>query len=106
MIVTGHRCNGLLLLELERDGQHESIASPSYAGIAFRGNGSKIDREKIYQEVVNRIREQTGFDRVLLYQFLEDAHGVVIAEANCQTKSLCRIAFSCGGHPATRATFV
>ena len=41
----------------------------------------RVEMHKAYQRVVERVRKFTGFDRVMLYQFLEDGHGHVIAEA-------------------------
>lgn len=41
----------------------------------------RLELQQAYQRVVERVKDFTGFDRVMLYQFLEDGHGHVIAEA-------------------------
>ena len=79
-MLTAHKCGELAFLEFE----------PLDAGVKSQNKGmletlfAQIDRanlEQAHQRIVEFVREVTGFDRVLLYQFHADDHGSVIAEA-------------------------
>ena len=79
-MLTAHKCDGLAFLEFE----------PQDAGVKSQTKGmletlfAQIDRahvEQAHQRIVEFVREVTGFDRVMLYQFHADDHGSVIAEA-------------------------
>lgn len=82
--VFAHRCSGSLILEFElreemAGGRTLDLYAKVHAGIA------RLQRESTLQAfldtAVKQIREFTGFDRVMAYQFLEDGSGAVRAEA-------------------------
>ncbi|QEG20718.1 ATP-binding protein [Mariniblastus fucicola] len=78
-IVSAHRCDGLAIFEFEAIGK-EPAKVADLVGQLF----IEIERQPLedaYRTVVDRVRNFTGFDRVMLYQFLPDGHGNVIAES-------------------------
>jgi chemotaxis family two-component system sensor kinase Cph1 len=75
--------DGLLIVELEVKGQSSPVSLPDlYSEV--RTSIADLQRTESLQSVfdlaVSRIRLFTGFDRVLVYQFLEDGSGRVLAE--------------------------
>jgi len=78
-----HRHQGLLILELEPSSPASMAAGPDiYASLTdataeLEGSLSLAD---LCQRVATRIRHITAFDRVMVYQFLKDDTGCVIAE--------------------------
>lgn len=78
-----HRYQGLLLLELEAKAVDESSSLEMYAALksAFAELQGAPTVESFCQRAAEAVRRFTGFDRVLVYEFLEDAAGRVIAEA-------------------------
>jgi two-component system, chemotaxis family, sensor kinase Cph1 len=81
--------DGALILELEPTQKDEHIPFLSFYHLAktsiLQGRDSANDRSipnltTFGKNVVAQVREMTGFDRVLLYQFDDDGHGEVIAE--------------------------
>lgn len=79
--VTAHVRADRLIVELERRARalpwaHRLETSPDFRDFArARTVAALCDR------VVTRVRELTGYDRVMLYQFAPDAHGWVRSEA-------------------------
>jgi chemotaxis family two-component system sensor kinase Cph1 len=75
--------DGLLILELEPAVAQENIPFLSFYHLA---RASIVQLEKssnlhdFCQIIVKEVRKVTGFDRVMLYKFDEDNHGMVIAE--------------------------
>lgn len=69
----------LSFLQFEPNDNPASIES---AGIltALLRNQNNAPVEDCYEMIVSEIRQATGFDRVMLYQFHEDLHGSVVAE--------------------------
>lgn len=78
-----HRHQGLLLLELERKPEGVSSAPPeifaALKGALAHLHGASSVRE-FCRLAAAQVRRFTGFDRVMIYQFLEDGSGSVIAE--------------------------
>jgi chemotaxis family two-component system sensor kinase Cph1 len=77
-----HRYEGLLIVELEPGSAGTAVGpdiltSLSTAMAEFQGPLSLAD---LCQRITIRIRTITGFDRVMVYRFLEDDTGCVIAE--------------------------
>lgn len=79
-----HRsADGFLLLELEPALTQENIPFLSFYHLA-RASISQLEAtanlRDFCQIIVQEIRNVTGFDRVMLYQFDDDGHGEVVAE--------------------------
>ncbi len=81
--VIAHRIDGMLILELEPVGQsNQAVALRVYrmvkhAVIACHRTSSL---HTFAQALAHSVRKLTAFDRVMVYQFLPDGSGVVIAE--------------------------
>ncbi len=80
----GNRSDGLLILEFERsDAAHAPVESDLFG--ALRNTLQELQRSaslRTFLEVaVDRVREFTGFERVLVYRFDPDGSGEVVAEA-------------------------
>ncbi|MGE3536057.1 MAG: ATP-binding protein [Candidatus Tectimicrobiota bacterium] len=82
--VFAHRLDGLLLLEYEGV---QSVAPASLPDLYAALHATIIQLQAttslqaFFALAVRQIRQLTGFDRVLVYQFAEDGSGTVIAEA-------------------------
>ncbi|HIK32856.1 MAG TPA: GAF domain-containing protein [Oscillatoriales cyanobacterium M59_W2019_021] len=79
-----HRSSeGFLILELEPAVDRESIPFLSFYHLA-RASISQLEQtanlNEFCQIIVSEVRKVTGFDRVMLYKFDDDGHGVVLAE--------------------------
>ncbi len=80
--ILAHRANGCIVLELE-----PSVSSLSAGAVLGQAQllSSQLESAQAFEEVsgaaATHIYEITGYDRVLVYQFLDDGTGVVIAEA-------------------------
>ena len=78
--VVAHRHEGVIIIELERSNASSAI-SPS----ALRHALSRLQRSNTMAELcsiaVAAVRDLTGFDRVMLYRFDAEGHGVVVDEA-------------------------
>lgn len=73
----------LLILELEPALTQESIPFLSFYHLARASINRLVATSKLQdfgQVIVQEVRKVTGFDRVMLYKFDDDGHGVVIAE--------------------------
>ncbi|HEY9749971.1 MAG TPA: GAF domain-containing protein, partial [Allocoleopsis sp.] len=73
----------LLILELEPAISQENIPFLSFYHLA-RASINQLESTASLQEfcqtIVQEVRQVTGFDRVMLYKFDHDGHGVVLAE--------------------------
>ncbi|PZV12667.1 MAG: hybrid sensor histidine kinase/response regulator [Leptolyngbya sp.] len=81
---TLHRTGEALILELEPEPPTEKTqASQFYSCLqaAILGLRSAIDVSDLAQTLAREVKAITGFDRVMVYRFEADDHGVVIAEA-------------------------
>ncbi len=77
-----HLHDGALVLELEPAGQN-ALSLPQFSLITqtmsdVQRSGNLAD---LLKRTVQKIKEMTGFDRVMAYRFSEDWHGEVVAEA-------------------------
>jgi two-component system, chemotaxis family, sensor kinase Cph1 len=76
-----HRHQGLALLELEPTDPGTAPQwphQPLHRAIVRLQSAAKL--QELCDAVVSEVRKLTGFDRVMVYQFDEDGHGVVRAE--------------------------
>ena len=77
-----HRHQGLLLLELEAKAVDDASSLEMYT--ALRSALTELEGaptvDRFCQRAAEAVRRFTGFDRVLVYKFLEDEAGRVIAE--------------------------
>ena len=78
--LSAHACDGLRIVELEPEADDSARGMTDLLGKLFINMDGK-SLEQVYNSVVQQIRDFTGFDRVMLYQFHEDYHGSVVAEA-------------------------
>lgn len=78
-----HVSGGRVLIEIEPALGDRPSASRLFAGMRGAANRMRgcADAEAAYLAAASRIREITGFDRVLVYRFLSDDSGEVVAEA-------------------------
>ncbi|GCE22512.1 histidine kinase [Dictyobacter kobayashii] len=81
-----HRQDGLLLFELEviREGDY-AVTSPKDIYSTVQAVFSRLQHSStivaLSEQVAEQVRSITGFDRVMVYRFEPDGHGIVIAEA-------------------------
>jgi chemotaxis family two-component system sensor kinase Cph1 len=75
--------DGLLILELEPAISQENIPFLSFYHLA-RASINQLEKSSSLRDfcqiIVKEVHKVTGFDRVLLYKFDEDDHGIVLAE--------------------------
>lgn len=77
-----HRFKGLLIVELEPASASPVPGPDIYASLttAIAELGGHLSLSELCQRVAIRVRSITGFDRVMVYRFLEDGTGCVEAE--------------------------
>lgn len=80
--LTAHTHNDCLIIELEpyKETGVDPLAFHRKIREAVQALQATGTVQQMCDEAVRRVREITGFDRVMLYQFTEDWHGKVIAE--------------------------
>jgi light-regulated signal transduction histidine kinase (bacteriophytochrome) len=80
--LTAHERDGHLILELEPSAAPRETAAQILAKL--RAIGTELDAThdltQLCQAAARAIRRLTGFDRVMIYRFLDDGAGCVIAE--------------------------
>lgn len=83
-----HRRDEVLVLELEPVQEEKGVILTARSKDIYRTIQVTFSRLQqsaslavLVQQVVAQVRELTGFDRVMVYRFEPDGHGVVIAEA-------------------------
>lgn len=76
-VVRAYRVNSLLYIEFENsDNEHQdALQLPSYSKALNQAE------DRVWEALSASIRDIIGYDRVMVYQFLEDASGQVIAES-------------------------
>lgn len=79
-----HRHDGVLILELEQwDDENTAVEAEIYG--ALKRSLVQLDRSssvaEFCQQAAEHVKEFTGFDRVMVYRFAEDASGHIIAES-------------------------
>ncbi|WP_413160839.1 ATP-binding protein [Capilliphycus salinus ALCB114379] len=75
--------DGFLILELEPATSQENIPFLSFYHLARMSINQLEETASLHdfcQIIVQEVRKVTGFDRVMLYKFDEEGHGVVVAE--------------------------
>lgn len=75
--------DGFLILELEPAVTQENIPFLGFYHLARASINQLLATAKLeayFQVIVREVQRVTGFDRVMLYRFAEDGHGVVVAE--------------------------
>ncbi|WP_369411340.1 ATP-binding protein [Deinococcus betulae] len=80
LALTAHRAAGLLILELEATGSADPSGPQALRNALFALEGAP-SLAALTQTAADAVRDLTGFDRVMIYRFAEDASGEVIAEA-------------------------
>ncbi|TXI08353.1 MAG: GAF domain-containing protein [Rhizobium sp.] len=80
--ILGHTTGDFILVELEpaQSSQLTPEQSLSNLDAAAHEFETSPDTATLFQRAAVAFRKLTGFDRVMIYQFTEDASGVVIAE--------------------------
>jgi len=74
---------GVLILELEPVITQEGVSFLSFYNLtkaAINRLKAITSLQSLYQVITDELRIITGFDRVMLYKFSQDGHGVVVAE--------------------------
>ena len=77
-----HRSKGLLIIEFEPASPPPVPGPDIYASLttAMAELGGRLSLTELCRRVAVRVRSITGFDRVMVYRFLEDGTGCVEAE--------------------------
>lgn len=78
-----HRSNGSLVLEFEAADKADRLAADPLAGVQEMVGGfdAAASIEALCQLAAERVRGVARYDRVLVYRFMEDGSGWVIAES-------------------------
>jgi light-regulated signal transduction histidine kinase (bacteriophytochrome) len=80
--IFAHRSGGVLILELERADKEDA---PAHLYTQVRETLALLEAtagvQNFFDVAVERIRNFTGYDRVMAYKFAEDGSGHVVAEA-------------------------
>ncbi len=79
-----HRADGVIVLELERTVEQQTVNFFDFYKFVKAPIGRLQQTQtltELSQQAVTEIRNITGFDRVMLYRFNQDASGHVIAES-------------------------
>ncbi|QDU62777.1 Phytochrome-like protein cph1 [Planctomycetes bacterium Pan216] len=81
-----HHHDGQILIELERPSQEGANARllrslPLRLNLANQRLQACRTPDELYQTIAREVRELSGYDRVMVYRFLEDGHGAVVGEA-------------------------
>ncbi|MEM0908576.1 MAG: HWE histidine kinase domain-containing protein [Pseudomonadota bacterium] len=77
-----HLSDGVMIIEVEHSDQPSPIEPTSLVRALLKRLRVLDDDSTFNQAAIEQIRALIGFDRVMLYQFLEDGSGAVIAEAS------------------------
>lgn len=81
LTVTAHRVAGRTVVEIEPAGPSSSArAVLSFVRASVERMNGASGLEGACRSIVADVRQVTGYDRVMIYQFLEDGSGSVIAE--------------------------
>ncbi|MCC2099193.1 MAG: GAF domain-containing protein, partial [Hyphomicrobiales bacterium] len=76
-----YRSGGLLVLELEPSVDDPALEAASAVRTMMARLNSAAYPEGVFSETTRQVRTLTGFDRVMLYKFLPDGSGSVVAES-------------------------
>lgn len=82
MDLTAHVCSGVLLLEIEPSSAHPLTAAQGVGKIRriTTAWSATTNLQGLLKSAAQEFRQLTGFDRVMIYRFLEDETGLVAAE--------------------------
>ena len=85
--LSAHRSGDLVIVEIEPQGERPAGAAEMLASVraAAARLGEAADIEGLAERATREVRRVTGFDRVMIYRFLEDDSGCVIAEDRLET---------------------
>jgi len=78
--LTAHRVDELLILEFEPSESEEATGPQALRNAVFALE-SALSLTELAHVAATAVRDLSGFDRVMIYRFAEDASGEVIAEA-------------------------
>lgn len=79
--VVGHRLAESFVIEFERTKHPVDVAHLNAVISDFVSSIEEMrDSQALCQIVTRKVRELTGYDRVMLYQFDEEGHGAVLSE--------------------------
>jgi diguanylate cyclase (GGDEF)-like protein/PAS domain S-box-containing protein len=80
--LTAHICNGVLFLELEPSSEHLITAAQRVGEIrrVLTVWSAATNLQALLKSASEEFRRLTGFDRVMIYRFLEDETGLVASE--------------------------
>jgi light-regulated signal transduction histidine kinase (bacteriophytochrome)/CheY-like chemotaxis protein len=78
-----HLSSGFIILELERRTKTTSLNAIGLLHQMIRGVEAAVTSAGMAKAISREVQRVTGFDRVMLYKFLEDGSGHVIAESRC-----------------------
>ncbi len=78
-----HRSDGVLIVELEKADNEERFAADPLAAVQemIGGLDEAPSLTSLCQMAADRVRDVAAYDRVLVYRFMEDGSGWVIAES-------------------------
>ncbi len=87
--VVAHRAGGYWLIELEPAADYGSSGGDAlnWIGRASEDFGRAVDLEDLSARAATILSELTGFDRVMIYRFLDDDSGKVVAERHAPDMS-------------------
>lgn len=90
-VAVAHVHQGVLILEVENTeassqpfivtARAEEETVPQFLQHASAELQSCDSLEELYQSIARLLRDLSGFDRVMVYRFLEDGHGAVVGES-------------------------
>lgn len=77
-----NQSSGRLLIELElAEGEHATRSPLEFVNVILARNLPTGSVQSFCDQVARQIKSLTGFDRVMIYKFLQDGSGKVISEA-------------------------
>lgn len=79
--LTVHLADGLAHVELEPSSLHEANNPTDLSQAMIAQLLPARDEEDFFQRVADQVRSLTGYDRVMVYRFLHDDSGEVVAES-------------------------
>jgi light-regulated signal transduction histidine kinase (bacteriophytochrome)/CheY-like chemotaxis protein len=75
-----HLSSGLVIVELERRTRTKSLSTIGLLQAMIRGIEAADTSVDMAKAISHEVQRATGFDRVMVYKFLEDGSGHVVAE--------------------------
>lgn len=87
VLAAAHVWKNALIIELDRDGEFAESAAEDILSLPLRVNlanqrmHSAADEPAVFAVIAEEVRAISGYDRVMVYRFLEAGHGAVVGEA-------------------------